>query len=216
MPDAYLAIDETIEEAIHRVAAGSRAHRVSQGLGVSDPAIWEDQLATVLTDDPRIPLAFEEARWPRPDLPLPPGPDDPSDQGTPAAGTTAETISTRPLARAATLIGRALPSWHILASVEERRFLSPETRTTGLTVVTFSGPEVTGTRNQQGSAPPFLLNGDLEEWTRPLGQYPDADIPPGTPLLGLDRAMTAAADAAQGLGLPGFAPPPQGCVPHCA
>ncbi|MFE2910835.1 hypothetical protein [Kitasatospora indigofera] len=32
-----------------------------------------------------------------------------------------------------------------------------------------------------------------------------ADAPSATPLLGLDRAMTAAADATQGLGLPGFA-----------
>ncbi|MGC0405168.1 hypothetical protein RKD27_007812 [Streptomyces sp. SAI-126] len=52
LPDAYLAIEETIEVAIQTVAAGSRAHRLSQGLGVSDPAAWEDQLATVLTDDP--------------------------------------------------------------------------------------------------------------------------------------------------------------------
>ncbi|WP_159037146.1 hypothetical protein [Streptomyces specialis] len=204
LPDAYLAIDETIEEAIQTVAAGSRAHRLSQGLGASDPALWEEQLAAVLTDHPRIPLAFEEARWPRPDLRLPPGPDDPSDQDTPAAGTTAETTSTRPLAQAAALTGQTLPGWRILASVEERKFLSPSTRTTGLTVVTFSGPEVTDTGNQQGSTAPFL-HGDLEEWNRPLRQYSAADTPPGTPLLGLDRAMTAAADAAQGLGLPSFA-----------
>ncbi|SDS54760.1 AAA ATPase domain-containing protein [Streptomyces sp. TLI_053] len=205
LPDAYLALEEAIEKAIQTVAAGSRAHRVSHGTGASDPTDWEDQLATVLTDDPRIPLAFEEARWPRPDLPLPPGPDNPSDQNTPAARTTTETTSVRPLAQAAALTGQNLPDWRILASAEQRRFLSPQTRTTGLTVVTLSGPEVTDTGNQQGSAAPFLLNGDLEEWTRPSGQHPDADLPPGTPLLGLDRNMAATADAAQGLGLPGFA-----------
>ncbi|MDC0766726.1 ATP-binding protein [Streptomyces sp. HD] len=210
LPDAYLAIEETIEEAIQTVAAGSRAHRLSQGLCASDPAVWEDQLAAALTDNPCIPLAFEEARWPRPDLRLPPGPDDPSDQDTPAAGTTAEIIATRPLAQAAALTGQTLPGWRILASVEERKFLSPDTRTTSLTVVTFSSPEMTDSGNQQGNAVPFL-NGDLEEWTRQLGQHPDADIAPGTPLLGLDRDMTAAADAARGLGLPGFAltPTPQ-------
>ncbi|MGW8597613.1 AAA family ATPase [Streptomyces sp. NPDC055893] len=204
LPDAYLAIAETIEEAIQTVAAGSRARRLSQGLGASDSAVWEDQLAAALTDAPRIPLAFEEARWPRPDLRLPPGPDNPSGQDTPPAGTTAETITTRPLAQAAVLTGQSLPGWRILASVEERKFLSPDTRTTGLTVVTCSGAEVTDTWNQQGITVPFF-SGGLEEWTRPLGQYPDADIPPGTPLLGLDRDMTAAADAAQGLGLPSFA-----------
>ncbi|WP_159024825.1 hypothetical protein [Streptomyces sp. CB01373] len=109
LPDAYLAIEETIEEAIQTVASGSRAHRLSQGLGLSDPAAWEDQLATVLTDGPRIPLAFEEARRPRPDLPLPPGPDDPASQDTPLIGTTAETISTRPLTQAAALTGQDPP-----------------------------------------------------------------------------------------------------------
>ncbi|MFI5556045.1 hypothetical protein [Streptomyces sp. NPDC051738] len=203
LPDAYLAIEETIEEAIQTVAAGSRAQRLSQGLA-SDPVVWEDQLARALTDDPRIPLAFEEARWPRPNLRLPPGPDDPSDQDTPAAETTAETISTRPLTQAAAGRGQILPGWRILASVEERKFLSPRTRTTGLTVVSFSGPEVTENGNRERSTLPFS-QGDLEEWTRPPGQHSAADVPPGSPLLGLDRAMTAAADAAQGLGLPGFA-----------
>ncbi|MFC9085476.1 AAA family ATPase [Nocardiopsis dassonvillei] len=203
-PDAYLAIEETIEEAIQTVAAGSRAHRLSQGLGTSDPAVWEDQLASALTDDPRIPLAFEEARWPRPNLRLPPGPDNPSDQATLAADTTAETISTRPLAQAAVCTGQALPGWRILASVEERKFLSPHTRTTGLTVVSFSGPEVTNNENQERSTPPFS-EGALEEWARPPGQHSAADVPLGSPLLGLDRAMPAAADATQGLGLPGFA-----------
>ncbi|MFE7528048.1 AAA family ATPase [Kitasatospora sp. NPDC057542] len=204
LPDAYLALEETIEETIQTVAAGSRAHRLSQGLGTSDPAVWEDQLAAVLTDHPRIPLAFEVARWPRPDLRLPPGPDDPSDPDTPTVATTTETTSTRPLAQAAVLTGQTLPGWRILASVEERKFLSPDTRTTGLTVVTCSGPEVTDTGNQQSSTFPFA-KGDLEEWSRRPGQHPAADTPTATALLGLDRAMTAAADAAQGLGLPGFA-----------
>ncbi|WP_330323009.1 ATP-binding protein [Streptomyces anulatus] len=203
LPDAYLAIEETIEKAIQTVAAGSRAHRLSQGLGVSDPAAWEDQLATVLTDDPRIPLAFEEARWPRPDLPLPPGPDDPASEDTPLTGTTAKTISTRPLTQAVALTGQTLPGWRILASVEERKFLSPHTRKTGLTVVSFSGPEVTDYGIQDSDAIPFS-DGDIEEWTRQPGQHPAVDVPPGMSLLGLDRAMTAAADADQGLGLPGF------------
>ncbi|MGX2993594.1 AAA family ATPase [Streptomyces sp. JNUCC 64] len=202
LPDAYLAIQETVEVAIQTVASGSRAYRLSQGLGVSDPAAWEDQLATVLTDDPRIPLAFEEARWPRPDLPLPPGPDDLVGQDTSLTGTTTETISTRPLTQAVTLTGQTLLGWRILASVEERKFLSPHTRKTGLTIVSFSGPEAADHRNQDGDAIPFS-DGDIEEWTRPSWQHHAADVPQGIPFLGLDLAMTAA-DAAHGLGLPGF------------
>ncbi|WP_037624146.1 AAA family ATPase [Streptomyces aureus] len=205
LPNAYLALEEAIEEAIQTVAASSRAYRLSQGLGASDPALWEDQLATVLTDDPRIPLAFEEARWPRPNLQPPPGSYDPSSQDTTQAGTTTETISTRPLAQAPVLTGQTLPGWRILASAEERKFLSPKTRTIGLTTGSFSGPQVTNTGNPQGSVFAFS-EGDLEEWTpRPSGHNPAADAPPATPLLGLDRTMISAADAAQGLGLPGFA-----------
>ncbi|MFJ4833630.1 hypothetical protein ACIP79_27525 [Streptomyces sp. NPDC088747] len=212
LPDACLAIEETIEEAIQTVAAGSRAYRLSQGLGVSDPAAWEDQLATVLTDDPRIPLAFEKARWPRPGLPLPPGPDDPASQDTPRTGTTTEIISTRSLTQAVALTGQTLPGWRILASVEERKFLSPHTRKTGLTVVSFSGPGVTDYGNQDSDAPPFS-DGDIKEWTRLPAQHPAVDVPPGISLLGLDRSMTAAADADQGLGLPGFALTPATWLP---
>ncbi|MFJ1671622.1 AAA family ATPase [Streptomyces bottropensis] len=198
-PDAYLATEEAVEEAVQRTAAGSRAHRLSNGLGVSDPRTWEDQLATALADSPIVPLAFEAARWPRPGLPAPPGPDDP---GNSMAGITAETISMRPLAEADVLSGQPLHGWYILASVEKRRFLSLHRRTTDAVSFRLSGPEVTARGGHETpDAPPFS-DGDLTEWTEGPAQLP-LGLPQVTfPLLGVDRDMVAAGDAAHGLGLP--------------
>ncbi|MFI0786209.1 AAA family ATPase [Streptomyces lydicus] len=198
-PDAYLATEEVVEEAVQRTAAGSRAHRLSNGLGVSDPRAWEDQLATALTDSPIVPLAFEAARWPRPGLRTPPGPDDAADS---MAGVTAETISVRPLAEADVLSGHPLHGWYILASVEKRRFLSLHRRTTDSVSLRFSGPEVTaGGGHGTPDVPPFS-DGDLIEWAEGPAQLP-LGFPHGSfPLLGFDRDMVAAGDASHGLGVP--------------
>lgn len=206
VPDAYLATDEAVEEAVQRTAAGSRANRLAVGLGVSDPRAWEDRLATALTDGPFVPLAFEAVRWPRPSLGVPPGPDDVSGLDCPvgpAAGATMETVSVRPLAEADVLTGRPLTDWRILGSVEKRRFLSLRRRTTDLVSLRFSGSEITGC-GAQGSpddVPPFS-DGDLVEWGERSEQLPPTLPQGGRPLLGVDRDMTAAGDAAHGLGLP--------------
>lgn len=199
LPDAYLATEEAVEEAVQRTAAGSRAHRLSAGLGVSNPRAWEDRLATALTDNPSVSLTFEAARWPRPGLRMPPGPDDPVGS---AAEACAETVSVRPLAEAEVLSGQPLTGWYILGSVERRRFLSPHGRTIGLVSLRFSGPEVLG-RGSQGQlgVPPFS-DGELEEWAEGPEQLPPGFLQGGLPLLGVDRDMLAAGDAAHGLGLP--------------
>ncbi|WP_129773469.1 ATP-binding protein [Streptomyces sp. L-9-10] len=203
-PDAYLATEEAVEEAVQRTAAGSRAHRLTTGQGVSDPHAWEDQLATALADSPFVPLAFEAARWPRPGLRMPPGPDEPTDPDEPVdsvAGAAAETVSVRPLAEADVLRGQPLTGWYILGSVEKRRFLSLRSRTTDSVSLRFSGPEVTdGTGQTNRDVPPFS-EGDLKEWAEGPEQLPRG-FPQALPLLGVDRDMAAAGDAAHGLGLP--------------
>ncbi|MGA4967613.1 AAA family ATPase [Streptomyces pseudogriseolus] len=198
-PDAYLATEEAVEEAVQRTAAGSRAHRLSNGLGVSDPRTWEDQLATALTDSPIVPLAFEAARWPRPGLPTPPGPDDPADS---MAGVTAETISVRPLAEADVLSGQALNGWYILASVEKRRLLSLHRRTTDSLSFRFSGLEVIVRGGHETPDVPPFSDGDLIEWAEGPAQLPLGFPQVSFPLFGVDRDMVAAGDAARGLGLP--------------
>lgn len=201
-PDAYIATEEAVEEAIQRTAAGSRAHRLSAGLGVVDPRAWEDRLATALTDSPVVSLAFEAARWPRPGLlfpPAPPAQDAPVDS---LAGASAETVSVRSLTEADVLTGRPLTDWYVLASVERSRFLSSRRRTTDSVSLRFSGPEVSA-RGGHGNpdVPPFS-GGDLVEWAEGPGELPRGFPQDGFPLLGVDRDMAAAGDAAHGLGLP--------------
>jgi hypothetical protein len=71
-PDAYLAPEEAVEDALQRAAAGGRAARLAQGLPVADPVKWEDKLATTLLDDPALPVALEATRHPRVDTAPPP------------------------------------------------------------------------------------------------------------------------------------------------
>jgi hypothetical protein len=72
-PDAILASDEIVEQALQEIAAGGRAAFAAAGRLVTDPDGWEWSLAAALDDDPLLALAVEAARAPRPDLLLPPG-----------------------------------------------------------------------------------------------------------------------------------------------
>ena len=71
-PDAYMAPDEAVEDALQRVAAGVRAARIMNGDPLGDPIELEDSLAQLLLDDPEIPLAVENCRRTRPPIPPPP------------------------------------------------------------------------------------------------------------------------------------------------
>ncbi|MFC9636504.1 hypothetical protein ACFTY8_46860 [Streptomyces mirabilis] len=97
---------------------------------------------------------------------------------------------------------KRLNGWYILASVEKRRFLSLHRRTTDSVSLRFSGPEVTA-RGGHGTpdVPPFL-DGDLVEWAEGPAQLPMGFPHVSFPVLGVDRDMIAAGDAAHGLGLP--------------
>ena len=72
-PDAYLAIEQAVEEALQRIAAGSSRGPYSRRAADRRPGRREDELARALTDSPQIPLALEAARYPRPPMPAPPG-----------------------------------------------------------------------------------------------------------------------------------------------
>ena len=65
--------NEAIEDAIQRVAAGSRAARILNGEPIADLIGLEEDLAEALLDDPELPLLLEGTRYPRPEIPPPPG-----------------------------------------------------------------------------------------------------------------------------------------------
>lgn len=73
LPDAFLAPEEIVEDALQRVAAGGRNFLALVGNLVREPDVWEDKLAESLLNDPRLPLGLEVAREPRPAMPFPPG-----------------------------------------------------------------------------------------------------------------------------------------------
>ena len=72
MPDAFLTLDEEVEDAIQHTAAGARAARLMNGDLSTDPLQLEDSLAQALLDDPQPALAIEFSRQPRPEIPPPP------------------------------------------------------------------------------------------------------------------------------------------------
>lgn len=71
-PDAFLMVEQTIEETLQLAAAGGRAALFAKGEAVRNPVTWESDLADVLLDDPTVPLAVETRRIPRPPIPAPP------------------------------------------------------------------------------------------------------------------------------------------------
>lgn len=68
--------------------------------------------------------------------------------------------------------------------------------------MSFSGPKATDYENQGSDAIPFS-NGHIEEWTRPPGQHPAADLPAGDPTPRPRPRYDRHRRRAQGL--PGFA-----------
>jgi hypothetical protein len=72
-PDAILASDEIVEQAVQEVAAAGRAAYAAAGRLITDPDGWELALATALDDGVLLAVAVEAARVPRPALSFPPG-----------------------------------------------------------------------------------------------------------------------------------------------
>jgi hypothetical protein len=220
-PDAYLAIEQTVEEALQRTAAGARAARIAAGLPTADPAAREDELARALTDSPQIPLALEAARYPRPPVPVPPGDGDPlwaaiaavarGAAPGPATVTAARTwngmlmaTTTVQPADTTTLIGGGpFDGWRAIATAECR--ICPPRRhdgnSHGAYLYTALEARENGDREALDRRP--LAAGTLRQWMDPLpGWYVAEPLAETQPLLGIDHDMTGAGDAASGLGLP--------------
>ena len=77
-PNVFLASCEAVEDAVQLSAAGARAARLMNAQPFIDPMEIEQSLADTLVNDPELPLAVENTRRPRPDIPPPPSRDHPS------------------------------------------------------------------------------------------------------------------------------------------
>ena len=72
IPDIFIHMEETIENAIQHAASGARAARLINEDLSSDPVQLENSLAEVLINEPQPALAIEATRQPRPEIPPPP------------------------------------------------------------------------------------------------------------------------------------------------
>ena len=220
-PDAYLAIDQTVEEALQLTAAGARAARIAAGVPAGNPVALEDKLAQAITSGSRLPLALEAARYPRPPVPAPPGDGDQlwtaiaatahgADPGPvllkgarASEGMLAATINMQAADTAFLISGGSFDGWLIISTAERR--ICPPRNHGGNSRAAYRYTAVETREYGDGTAlglRPFAT-GNLRTWTDPLPEGPAGDLLPGTrPLIGIDYEMSSAGDTASGLGLP--------------
>lgn len=195
-PDAYLCGEQTVEDALQRVACAGRTARVRTGFA-SNPCAWEDRLARVLLDDPEVPLTLETRRVPRPAIPAPPQPEADRWSGT----LTATTLSVEPADTAwlETLI--TVSGWPLIATVELQRFQHPERLgRRELAVMRYRVPELH--RTGDGSHIKWHpAEGDIQLWTEDVDDSAAAHpLVDAMPLFGLDLSVGHAGDGRAGLG----------------
>ena len=185
-PDAFLANEEALEDAIQRAAAGARGARLMSGAPVVDPVELENSLAEALLSDPDIPLALERTRQPRPEIPPPPfrgdsiwsalsaraqgaalgasGIEAAAHDGTHLCGTVAIAGS----GDVPSIAGGTYRGWRLIATFE-RRIVSrdePLAKEEDLSQRCRSIELRLGEDRQMLTLPPFA-KGDLQAWNRP-------------------------------------------------
>lgn len=197
-PDAYLYGEQTVEDALQRVACAGRTARARMGLA-SDPCAWEDRLADMLLDDPRIPLTLETRRVPRPAIPAPPQPD--ADRWSGDVTATTLGVESADTAWPETLI--TVRGWPLIATVELQRFQHPDRLGwRELAVMRYRVPELHGTGD--GSRIEWHpAEGDIRLWMEDVDDSAAAHpLIAARPLFGLDLTVEHAGDGRAGLGAP--------------
>lgn len=224
-PNAVLADAECVEDVLQRVAGAGRALRAANGRLIADPASWEQQLATLLLNNPQLALSLEMVREPRPDLTEPPREGDPlwreivstHDVRRSAGSLRAARASKSQLSATTKLAhAEAVPfvqsgkssGWRIVASIETRverdGFGSKKSVRIARTV---SALELRRSGIEWGLDAPPLGRGDMRVWFDTAGAR-GAQIPAFGPLIGEDSDCDGWGDNESGLGLhdPAIAP----------
>lgn len=222
-PDAFLATEEVIEEAIQLVGGGGRASLLAAGHPVPDPTGWEDDLASAVLDDPWLPIAVEETRQPRPAIPAPPR------EGAaiwkaiaPRAGrehtvdTVAEeaadqeslvwgTVSVEPADQVESVAHGPHAGWRFIASMEIRTFKSSDRRSEhDRRGRRYRAIEVRlpGDRQALTTAPTAV--GDVRVWLEalPVLSLGQDVFRTSQPIIGEDATVDLVQNASTGLGVP--------------
>jgi hypothetical protein len=220
-PDAFLAPEQAIEEILQSVAAGGRAAKLMAGEPVRDPIQWEDDLASALADDPKVPLILEACRQPRPAVPPPPGAGHElwaqarayaqgSLRGPVHAALEEEsllvaTVALEQPAELPTVERGPYRGWYWLGIVEKRTVKPTDwRRDSDLIAMRYRVLEVRDVNDRQALTLPPVAAGDLRLWRAQIDPISDpTELDSSQPLLGVDHDLSMVSDGRQGLGLPG-------------
>lgn len=221
IPDAHLALEESMESALQTVASGGRLAMLANGRPVSNPIGWEAELAEAILDDPNRPLELESTRHPRPELPLPPGQSAPEwadlfsylrgDNGAHryeyafrlqgpslVVGTCWSHFGAT-----AQIKGGVYDGWRVIGSEEDRRVGPADRNNRGLLVLRYNGLEFRRAGDHTGLGNPPLAPLDSRTWGMRLDSS-RAVADDGEPwsLVAVDKNLEAYDDALDGLGIP--------------
>ena len=220
-PDAFLAENEAIEDAMQRASAGVRAIRLMKGEPFVDPFKLEQDLAEAVLDDPWLPLALERTRQPRPNLPPPPLRGDSlwqalrvraegegvDETGVQAARHDGEqlsgTMAIMETESVPTLEGGPYSGWRLVASVEQRTIAKDTTGSAEDDVARrYRVVEVRAEGDRQALTVPPISRGNLRAWTTvPQSRPSVCDDISTQPIVGLDFTVRVVGDGHGGLGI---------------
>ncbi len=219
-PDAFLTHEQTLEEILQTVAAGGRAAKLVAGELVTDPAQWEDYLASALLDDPIVPLLLEARRVPRPFLQPPPGLGDElwkriqewisgdTSHNIEAASSTEgrlfATLTLAPISELPTVTSGPYRNWYWLGTFERRRSKPRDWRSKNILDSTrFQILEVRNLNDRQALTLPPVTRGDIRWWRAEINQAAGGrPFGSSQPLLGIDTELEMVGDGRLGLGVP--------------
>ena len=220
LPNAYLALDEVVEDAIQRVAAGARAARLMNSEPLGDPAELEELLAQALLDDPELPLAVERTRHPRPEIPPPPLRNDPLwcalhactegggvdemciEAATQNNGTLLGTVAIGDTKALPALIGGPYDGWRLVATLEQRVISRPDRESKDDIAERYRIVELRLNGDRQALTLPPVAEGDIRFWSSlPVPNLSANGRIRTQPIIGSDSALKVAGDGHHGLGI---------------
>jgi len=220
-PDAYLATEEEIENAIQQAAAGARAAKLMNGDAVNDPIELEETLAWALIDDSELQFSIECTRQSRPDIPSPPPSGDllwgrlhARAGGKSIAETNAEaaciyddtlkgTVSIMDAQAVPVLEGGLYQGWRLVASVEQRVISSSDSRNNEDDIVErYRVIEIRQKGDTQALTLPPVSAGDLRIWVaQHIHDYSLNSNLRTQPIVGIDTKVSSERSRHQGLGI---------------
>lgn len=222
-PDAFLALDEAVEDNMQRAAAGARAALLMNHGPVEDSVELEETLAQALLDDPELPLALERTRQPRPEIPPPPPRGDPlwdalrvraeggsvDETGIEAASQSGSallgTVAIMGAEDVLTIVGGPYDGWRLVAAVEQRVMSQPGWGTKENDIIDrYRAAELRLSGDRHALTLPPIAQGDIRAWSSAFGMGLSVSKSIGTqPVIGLDFAARAAGERHYGLGVQG-------------